>query len=184
MSQVQVDVPFDERRNRLTVAFRFILIIPHAILVSLWQYVVQLVAVVQWFITLFTGKRNKGIWNFSNMWLDYYSHVTGYGLFLYDPYPGFINDEGKTPLRYESEYDEPANRLTSGLRLIWAIPVFVILLVLGIAVSFVALVAWFAILFTGKLPAGMFNFILRVLRYVAQANAYILLMTDDYPKFA
>jgi Domain of unknown function (DUF4389) len=183
VSQVQVDVPYDEQRNRLTVAFRLILAIPHLILAGLWQEVVQLASVVQWFIVVFTGKRNQGIWDFSNMWLDYYSRVYAYVLLLFDEYPGFVRDEGKTPLRYESAYEEPADRLTSGLRFIWAIPALIIMVVLGIAVSFVVLIAWFAILITGKMPRGMYDFALRVQRYVIQTNAYIVLMTDQYPKF-
>jgi hypothetical protein len=49
---------------------------------------------------------------------------------------------------------------------------------------FVLIASWFAILFTGKHPAGMFDFILRVFRYIMQTYSYVLLMTDTYPNWA
>jgi hypothetical protein len=183
VSQASIDVPYEQDRNRLTVAFRIILAIPHLIIAGAWQYAVQLAAIVQWFICLFTGKRNRGIWNFSNMWLDYYSRTNAYLGLLFDEYPGFVRDEGKTPLRYESSFDEPADRLTTGLRIIWAIPALLILMVLAIAAAVVTLVCWFAIVITGRMPQGMFAFLLKVTRYIAQTNAYTLLMTDTYPKY-
>lgn len=183
MSQAIIDVPYEQRRNRLTTAFRVILAIPHLILAGVWQYAVQIAAVVQWFICLFTGRRNQGIWNFSNMWLEYYSRTNSYLGLLFDPYPGFVRDEGRTPLRYESSFEEPANRLTTGLRLIWAIPALLITIVLSIAGAVVTLVCWFAIVITGRMPEGMFGFLVKVQRYVIQTNAYTLLMTDTYPKY-
>jgi hypothetical protein len=75
------------------------------------------------------------------------------------------------------------NRLTVGLRIIWAIPAIIIAAVLAIASFFVGIVSWFAILFTGKHPRGMFDFILKAQRYLLQTSAYTLLLTDTYPKY-
>ena len=80
-------------------------------------------------------------------------------------------------------YEEPANRLTNGLRFIWAIPAIVIAAVLGIAMFFVVIVSWFVIVITGKHPRGMFGFILQVFRYILQTHSYVLLMTDTYPSW-
>ena len=89
MSQIVFDVTTNEEpRNRLTTAFRLILAIPHLILVSVWQYAVELVAVIQWFIILFTGKRNAGLSNFSNSSLGYATRVNSYTSLLFDDYPG------------------------------------------------------------------------------------------------
>ena len=184
MSQAIIDVPYTERRNRGTVAIRLILAIPHLVLAGLWQYVVQLAAIAQWFICLFTGKRHQGIWNFSNMWLDYASRTFAYTGLLFDEYPGFVQDEGRTPLQYRSTYDEPVNRLTSGLRFIWAIPALIVLAVLSLVGYLLTLICWFAILITGSMPKGMFDFLLKVHRYGVQTNAYTLLMTDEYPRYS
>ena len=54
---------------------------------------------------------------------------------------------------------------------------------LGIAMVCVLLVSWFAIVITGRLPRGMFDFILRVNRFAFDLTAYSLLMTDIYPRY-
>jgi Domain of unknown function (DUF4389) len=178
------DVAYTEARNRLTTAFRIILAIPHVIVAQVWGYLAEILAVIQWFIVLFTGRRNDGLWNLQNAWLGYYSRVYGYVYLLYDPYPAFGTDPGPVPVTTELPYEEPANRLTNGLRFIWAIPAVVIATVLGIAMFFVLIVSWFAILFTGRHPRGMFEFILRVFHYVLQTYSYVLLMTDAYPSWS
>jgi hypothetical protein len=184
MAAFTYDVAYTESRNRLTTAFRIILAIPHLIIVQVWAYLTEILAVVQWFIVLFTGRRNEGIWNLQNAWLGYYCRVYGYVNLLYDPYPAFGTDPGPVPVRTDFPYDEPADRLTNGLRFIWAIPAIVIAAVLGIAMFFVLIASWFAILFTGKHPGGMWDFILRVFRYILQTYSYVLLMTDTYPNWA
>jgi len=185
MAQVQFDVPHNEGpRNRGTVAIRIILAIPHLIIAGVWGSVIEVVSVIHWFIQVFTGKRNRGLFDFSNKYLGYSSCVNAYVGLLFDEYPGFIDDNGKTPVRYNLEYTESVNRLTAGLRLIWAIPAFFIAAVLAIAVFFVTIVTWFTILITGKHPRGQFDFQLKVQRYSLQTNAYVGLLTDDYPKYA
>lgn len=185
MAQVQLDVPYnDGPRNRGTVAIRIILAIPHLLIIGVWGNVIELVSVIHWFIQVFTGKRNQGLFDFTNKYLGYSSRVYTYTGLLFDEYPGFIDDAGKTPVQYNLDYTESVDRLTAGLRLIWAIPAMLIAAVLGFAVFFVTIVTWFTILFTGKHPRGQFDFQLKVNRYTMQAHAYLALMTDDYPKYA
>ena len=183
MSTFTYDVAYHEARNRLTVAFRIILVIPHLIISQVWGYLAQILAVVQWFIILFTGKRNEGIWNMQRSWLNYYARVLGYASLLFDPYPAFASDEGPAPVRTDIAFEEPANRLTNGLRFIWMIPAAIFAWVLGLVSGVLVLISWFAIVITGKHPKGMWDFILKVLRYTLQTQSYGLLMTDTYPKF-
>jgi hypothetical protein len=185
MAQAQLDIPYNEGpRNRGTVAIRIILAIPHLLIAGAWAYAVELVAVIHWFIQVFTGKRNRGLFDFSNKYLAYSSCVNTYSGLLFDEYPGFIDDAGKTPLRYNLDYDEGVNRLTAGLRLIWAIPALLIATVLVFANLFVTILTWFTILITGKHPRGQFDFQLKVNRYTSQTTAYVSLLTDDYPQYA
>jgi hypothetical protein len=183
VSQFTYDVEYQESRNRLTVAFRIILAIPHLIIAQVWGYLAEILAFIQWFIILFTGKRNEAMWNLQRSWLAYYCRVIGYVDLLFDPYPAFATDAGPAPVRSEISFEEPANRLTSALRIIWAIPALFIGLFVGIAGCVVLLISWFAILFTGNQSRGMWDFILKVARYTFQLQAYLLLMTDIYPKF-
>ena len=183
MSAPKYDVTYPETRNRLTVAFRLILAIPHQIVVTLWGYLAQILAVVQWFIVLFTGQRNDGIWNMHLSYLGYYGRVQGYSFLLFDEYPAFGTDQAKVPMVQDLTYGEPASRLTNGLRFIWIIPAMILGIVFGIAVSVVLLIVWFAILFTGRFPRGMFDFTMKALRFFLQLTSYALMMTDTYPKW-
>ncbi len=183
MQQVVFDVPYTEARNRGTTAIRFILAIPHWILYGLWNEVTQLAAVIHWFICVFTGKRNKSIWDFSVASEAYGSRVNSYGGLLHDVFPPFLTEQGAVPSRYSLEYDESVNRLTVGLRIIWGIPALILAILIGIAAFFVAIVSWFAIVITGKHPKGMFDFLLKFQKYWLQTSAYMLLLTDTYPKY-
>jgi hypothetical protein len=82
-------------------------------------------------------------------------------------------------------FAEPAEqrRLTVLVRIILAIPHVIVLYVLGIAAEVVALVCWFAALFTGRLPDGLAGFQVGYLRWVTRYYAYVLLLTDEYPPF-
>jgi len=64
------------------------------------------------------------------------------------------------------------------------IPHWVILYVLGFVQSIVYVVSWFAILFTGKLPEGLFGFTVMTMRYRWRVTTYLLFMRESYPEFA
>jgi hypothetical protein len=176
-------VEYQEQRNRLTVAFRIILAIPHLIVSQVWGYLAEVLGLVQWFIILFTGKRNEGIWNLQQSWLLYYSRVIGYVDLLFDQYPAFGTEVGTVPVRSAISFEEPANRLTNALRLIWIIPALIVGMAVSLVGSVVLLVSWFAIIITGKQSRGWWDFILKVARYTLQLQSYGLLMTDTYPKW-
>lgn len=183
MAAVAYDITYTEPRNRLTTAFRLILAIPHLIVSAVWSYFAEILAFIQWFIILFTGKRNGALWDLQYAFFGYYGRVNGYIGLLFDEYPAFGTDPGRVPVRTELAYEEPANRLTNGLRLIWIIPALIIGLVLGIAAFFVVIVSWFTILFTGKHPRGQFDFLLKYNRFNMALQSYALLMNDAYPSW-
>jgi hypothetical protein len=183
MAAPTFDVSYTEQRNRLTVAFRIILAIPHLIILQVWGYFVEILAVVQWFIILFTGKRNDGIWNLQRAWWEYYARVYAYAGLLHDVFPPFGTERGLVPVTTTITNDEPASRLTNALRIIWVIPALIVGLIVGIGAFFVAIASWFAILFTGTHPRGMWDFLVKAQRYYLHLQAYIYLMTDAYPKY-
>jgi hypothetical protein len=145
---------------------------------------VQLLAVVQWLIILFTGKRHRGIFDLQLAQQAYYARVTAYASQLFDPWPNIGPDQRDEPTAYSPvTYVEEANRLTSALRFIWIIPAAIILAVIGIGACVVGIIAWFAILFTGRHPRGMWDFMLRYIRFSLRVSAYGYLMSDEYPKY-
>ena len=178
---VTFDVEYAEARNRGTVAIRLILAIPHMIVQSLWGYFVGLITVVQWFIVLFTGKRNEGIWNMQNQWLGYAARTGSYLALLHDEFPPFGTDPGNVPVTCNFSYAADANRLSNALRYFWAIPAMIVMMVMLFVAEILALVAWFAIVITGKMPKGLFDFILKAMRQAVRTTSYLDLMTDTYP---
>ena len=195
-------------RNRLTTAFRLILAIPHMILVGgvgigfasgtgggssstvtlggeggLLGAVALLMAIVSWFTIVFSGTHIDGIRQFTAYYLRWHARAAAYIMLLADPYPPF----GDAPYPVSMEIVDPAgprDRLSVGLRLLYAIPHFIVLIFVMLAWSIATILAWFIILFTGKYPQGMFEFGVGTLRWVLRVQSYMLLMVDEYPPFS
>lgn len=87
------------------------------------------------------------------------------------------------PVTYEADYLRERNRLTTFFRPIVAIPWLIVSLVYGIAAMVVVIIAWFAILITGRYPNGMYDFVGGVLRYSMRVTAFTSLQTDEWPPF-
>ena len=181
MTSPTLHVTNTPQRNRLTVAFRAILTIPHAIVLNIWDNLTQIISVIQWFIILFTGKRNKSIWALQNSWLSYAARVESYGALLYDKWPSFGEPTADDVISYSFEYEEDASRASNFFRIILVIPAFFVYIFLVLCGLLVGVISWFAILFTGRHPQGMFNYLLKVTRYSMAIRAYMALMTDEYP---
>lgn len=88
------------------------------------------------------------------------------------------------PVTFEADYIEQRNRLTAFFRLILAIPLFFWLVIYGIVAEVAVVIAWFAIVFTGRYPDGLYNFVAGYVRFGAQTTAYTSLLNDTYPPFS
>jgi len=183
MADAVLEIPYVESHNRVTTLFRHILAIPHLIVSGVWGYFIQLMTLVQWIIVLFTGKRNEGIFNLQTSYVGYSMRVSAYVSLMYDTYPPFGTDPGQTGIVYSLAYESEANRLSNALRFFWLIPALFISFFVGIGAGVMIVISWFAILFTGKQPQGMFDFIRRWLQFSVKVTTYASLMTDTYPKF-
>ena len=87
------------------------------------------------------------------------------------------------PIGFEADFTSERNRLTTFFRLILAIPLVFVGVAYTIASVVCVVIAWFALLFTGRYPAGLYAFNAGVVRYTTRVNAYMRLMTDVYPPF-
>jgi Domain of unknown function (DUF4389) len=88
------------------------------------------------------------------------------------------------PVTFKADYVEKRSRLTTFFRLLLAIPHIIVLYFYGLAAGVVVIVAWFALLFTGRYPQGMYDFVSGSLRYSTRVYGYIWLLTDEYPPFS
>jgi hypothetical protein len=87
------------------------------------------------------------------------------------------------PAAFEADYRDRRSRLTAFFRLILAIPLLIWTYVYGILATIVVIVAWFAIVITGRYPQGLYDFESGFVRYLARFTAYLALLTDGYPSF-
>jgi hypothetical protein len=84
---------------------------------------------------------------------------------------------------FEADYVEQRSRLTTFFRGILAIPHVIVLIFYAFAACVVVVIAWFALLFTGRWPRGMYDFLAGFWRYSTAVNGYWYLLTDVYPPF-
>ena len=180
---IRLAVTDDLQRNRLTVLFRLILVIPHWIWLTIWGFAAYLAAIVNWFATLILGTPPESLHGFLGSYLRYLTHVNAYLHMLADPYPSFTGAPGY-PVDLELAPPAPQNRLVTLFRGLLAIPALIVAYMLGLAMYVIGILGWFASLFLGRMPEGMRNFGSYCLRYTQQTIGYaFFLLTDRYPSF-
>ena len=125
-------------------------------------------------------------------WFDFSRELTRFGyrvgaylLLLTDRYPSTMDEQA---VHLEMDYPDVKVDLNRWMPLVkWflAIPHYIVLSFLAVGVVFVFVIAWIAILFTGKYPKGLFEYVVGVGRWTLRVNAYaFLLLTDRYPAFS
>lgn len=178
---VQMETDDDLRRSRLTVFFRLLLALPHLVWLSLWGIAALLAAVVNWVATLVAGASPQFLHRFLAAYVRYQLHVGAYLYLIGNPFPGFTGAEGSYPIELRVADRARQNRWTVLFRLVLALPAFLLASVYGSLVFTVAILGWFAALFTGRMPLGLRNAGALALRYSAQTYGYFFLVTGAYP---
>jgi hypothetical protein len=198
---LRIDYP-ERNQDRLTSFFRILVVVPIAIVIGLlgngastwgapsdtWRWGTATGAIVFLPLVLMILFRKK----YPKWWFDWnlafsrFSYrVSTYLLLLRDEYPSTDEEQA---VHLDLNYPDAASQLGRGWPLIkWflAIPHYVVLFFLCIAVFVVWIIAWFAILFTGRYPRGLFDFTVGVSRWALRVEAYaFLLVTDKYPPFS
>lgn len=205
-------IDYPEQRDKLTVFFRLIWIIPVAILLGLitgsGQTVTNTVTVNEAGEVISRASRSAGglagglaaatallivfRQRYPRWWFDFAreltrfsSRVGAYLCLLTDQYPSTVEEQS---VHLEIDYPDAQHDLNQWLPLFkWllAIPHYIVLFFLSIAVFFITIFAWFAILITGQYPKGLFDFVVGVGRWGLRVSAYaFLLVTDRYPPFS
>jgi hypothetical protein len=200
---LEVEYP-DRALNRLTTFFRAFTIIPIAIVLTTVSGATQIysggtgsnatVVVVGAGGVLVAGPLLMIVFRrkYPRWWFDwnleltrFSSRVSVYAALLDDRYPS--SDEHQA-VRLQLRYPDVPNELNRWLPLVkWllAIPHYIVLAFLALAVVVSVVMAWFAILFTGRYPRGLFDFVVGVGRWGLRVAAYaFLLTTDRYPPFS
>lgn len=165
------------------------LVIPHEIWLGILTLGAWFLAIPSWFVIMFTGRMPE-------RWSDYTVGVLRYHwrvmCYLYawtnlypsfTPVPGHI-DPGNYPAVLYCARAVERNRLTVFFRSLLAIPHTIALYFVGIAGGVVGIIAWFAVLITGRWPEGMRDFLIGYIRWQMRYTAYVFLVCDEYPPFS
>jgi hypothetical protein len=172
-------------RSRLTVFFRWILVIPQLIWSLFYGIGAFVVAFCAWFAILFTGRYPAGMYEFVAGYVRYYTRVNAYAYLVVDDYPPF---DGAEHPEYGVRVNiapppESLSRLTTFFRGLLMIPVYIIMYVFLIWIEVVGIALWFVGVFTGKTSPGLTEAVRFPMAYIVRATAYSLLLTDGWPPF-
>ena len=197
--QFSVDYP-DRDLNRLTTGFRLFMAIPIVIVLAALSHEGAGWGSDQWrwgagtggalflaplLMILFRQKYPRWWFDWNVALLRFINRVGAYLLLLRDDYPS-TDDEQNVHL--EVDYPDVPTQLNRWLPLVkglMAIPHFIVLIFLSIAAIVVAIIAWFAVLFTGRYPQWAFDFEVGVMRWHNRVAGYALVLdTDQYPPFS
>ena len=206
----RLEVDYPKTLDRVTTAFRIIWIIPIAIVLSvLSAYAVSTTTVVTrtgdvvaevtrtgggivgalfaatLLMILFRKRYPRWWFDFALQFHRFSARVAAYGALLTDRYPSTVEEQS---VHLDIDYPDAERDLNRWLPLVkWllVIPHIIVLFFLFIGALFAVVIAWFAILFTGRYPRGLFNYVVGVGRWALRVTAYAtLLVTDRYPPFS
>lgn len=203
---VQFDVDFPDRDlDRLSTGLRILFIIPIAILLSLLtgattHYVTTSNGTTNETTTLATGggllflplvlmilfrqKYPRWWFDWNVQLLRFSNRVTAYVALLDDRYPS-TDEEQSVHLDLPYPDARQINRWLPLVKWLLAIPHYIVLFFLAIGALVAVIVAWFAVLFTGRYPRGLFDFVVGVMRWSNRVTGYaFVLVTDQYPPFS
>lgn len=180
-ARLTIDYP-EADLDRLSSFFRLIWVIPVAIIESLLSTVVWVATA---FMILFRQRYPRWWFAYNLELTRFNTRVGAYILLLTDQYP---STEDEQSVHLELDYPnvpQDLNRWLPIFKWLFAIPHYIVLFFVYIGVIVAAIVAWFAILFTGSYPRSLFDFVVGAMRWTLRVNAYaFLLLTDTYPPFS
>jgi hypothetical protein len=182
-----VDSPYEVARWRPLV--HWLLFIPHGVIAYALRTLAGVVAVVYWLVLLFTGKLNRNLYGMMALYARYDARTTGYLLGFSETYPPFdfrtggADNDAYPPITLNLPEPPETGSRKLALNFLLAIPHYVVLIVYAIAAAVVAIIGWFAVLFTGAWPQGMRDFLVRVTNYYYRVWLYAAMVETEYPKF-
>ena len=181
---VTFDVDYPEELSRWLIFVKWLLAIPHLIVLYGLNVAASMITFIAFFIILFTKRYPRELFGFVvniNRWS---ANVYAYAFLMRDEYPPFSWDAGQYPVTYDVEYPEELSRWLIFVKWLLAIPHIIVMALLFIGAFFALTISWFAILFTGRCPESIFNFLVGVFRWQFRVNAYTNLLRDEYPPFS
>src|SRR3954451_18836090 len=169
---------------------QWLLAIPHLLIANALRTLRNILILISFFTVLFTKKIPRPLFDFIAMTFRYEWRATSYALFLHDDYPPFdfqpaASDDGlDVHSAVTFTYPEELSRWQPLVKWLLAVPHYVVLFFLMIAAVVAVIVGFFAVVVTGEYPEGIRDFLVGVSRWTLRVEAYVGLLTDEYPPFS
>lgn len=170
------------------VFIKFLLALPHLIIINALQYLSLVAAYIGYFVVAFTGKMPGGLYRFMEIWMGWNTRTYGWIIGFTDIYPPFETDpEYPVSVRMSKPENPSKGWAVAGIffiKFIVLIPHFVALFFVLLASTLAVWFGYFAVLFTGSLPVGIQDFAAGTMQWALRVYAFLAGITDDYPKFS
>jgi len=181
---VHLQVQYPEGGKRWMILVRWLLAIPHLIIINVFNNLSSVITLIALFSILFTRKYPEGLFRLQVGIQRWGQNAWAY-VFFHDQYPPFSFDDGQyPPVSYTVERREQYARFMPLIKWLLAIPHYLVLIFLVVGAVFAYLWTWVVVLATGRYPQGPFNYLVGVQRWGARVSAYVGLMVDQYPPFS
>jgi Domain of unknown function (DUF4389) len=201
----RLEVDYPDQHNRVTTLFRVVLIIPIGILIGVLTAgssqtvynqsgqvmrnnsggIASGLFLATLLMIVFRKRYPRWWFDFALELARFGARVGAYFALLTDQYPSSVQEQSVHLQIDYPDVERDLNRWLPLVKLLLAIPHFLVLFVLFVAAFFAVVIAWFAILLTGRYPRGLFDFVVGVGRWGLRVQAYAtLLVTDRYPPFS
>ena len=193
-SPVIYDVRYPESLSRglllLKLFFGWLYVgIPHGFVLYFYSILAWIASLLALVVILVKGRYPQGLFNLLMGYYRWNARVNAYMSLMTDDYPPFSpGDVPSNPVDVRVGHPESLSRGLALLKFFFGwlyvgIPHGFVLFFYGIAVTVTTILAFFAILFTGRYPIGFFKFAVGYLRWEMRVNAYLSFMRDEYPPF-
>jgi hypothetical protein len=181
---IQLEISYPAELNRWLPLVKWLLVIPHFIVLWFLGIGAAFVALFGWFAVLFTGRWPRGAFEYLvGVWRWSY-RVIAYALLMTDAYPPFtLADVPGHPIRLDIEYPEHIANWRPLVHWLLVIPYFIVAGFLYWLTGVLSIAAFFTVLFTKRIPRGLFEMMVPGLRWNLRASAYSYFMTERYPPF-
>jgi hypothetical protein len=196
-----IEIDYPERLSRGLIFVKWLLVLQHYIVLAGYAIICWVAAVAALVAILFTGNVPEGLWDFILGFDRWSLRVSAYLFLMTDEYPPFTNQDVAYPVRLRCGRPSELSRGLPFIKWLLALPHLILLIFIGIAAFIVVIIAWFAILFTGKFPKGLFTFVEGYLRWETRVAVYCGhvrvplvfigynpylggLLRDEYPPFS
>src|SRR3954449_5587995 len=179
---VRVEITYPEELNRWLPLVKWLLAIPHFIVLLFVAIGAFFVAIWAFFAVLFTGRWPRGAFDYMVGTYRWATRVLAYVPLMPDAYPPFeMGDDELYPVRVLVEYPEHVANWRPLVQWLLAWPYLFVASILYSLTAVLAFVAFFTILFTKRIPRGLFELMVPGLRWNMRGNAYAYFLSDRYP---